>query len=457
MATVPIDDTSTRNDYTATGGQTEFAYTFWIKDEDHLDVYVNDVLQTLTTDYTVSATQSVTGANVVFVSGLTSGDAVSIVYNPDVERVSEFQTSGEFKASSLNLELTYLVSLLQWAKTKLGRTLQLTDSSTLTDLTIADPADNASKFLRVDSAGSGFEYATVASDATVVGGYELERFSGDAAETDFTLSYSPAAQNAIAIHVDDVFQEGGIDYTVSGSVITFTSAPGSGTNNISVLNLANSVSASVPSDGSVTTTKLATGDTVTKDKIDDDLITSYTDTTITTGDEVLFSDASDSNNMKKDTVEGILDLIATYLFSKSTVTPTVDDSITFYDDSDNNNPKKATLQTIANLGLAYSESSELTITVSSTVTDAHGLGALPKMFGMKLICKTTEHGFAVGDETSAVMVESNASSNNGFTVYADATNVGVSLTANLMVISRSTNAQVNITPANWKIILWNID
>ena len=49
MATVPINDVSTRKDYTATASQTVFPYTWWIKDEAHLDVYVNGTLKTITT------------------------------------------------------------------------------------------------------------------------------------------------------------------------------------------------------------------------------------------------------------------------------------------------------------------------------------------------------------------------------------------------------------------------
>ena len=60
MATAPISDATTREDYTATGGQTEFTYDWWIKDEDHLDVYQNGSILTKTTDYTVSGVQDVT-------------------------------------------------------------------------------------------------------------------------------------------------------------------------------------------------------------------------------------------------------------------------------------------------------------------------------------------------------------------------------------------------------------
>ena len=95
MATAPISDTETRNEYTATASQTIFPYTFWIKDEDHLDVYVDNVLQTLNTDYTIDVTQSVSGGNVTFLSGLTNGQEVIINYVPDIERATEFETSGE--------------------------------------------------------------------------------------------------------------------------------------------------------------------------------------------------------------------------------------------------------------------------------------------------------------------------------------------------------------------------
>ena len=130
MATAPLTDQQTRNSYTATASQVTFPYTFWIKEEDHLDVYVNDVLQALTTDYTISAVESVTGANVVFNSGLTAGDKVAIVYEPDIERATDYTTGGSLRASALNTDLTYNLSLAQYLKTELTRTLSLSPSDT---------------------------------------------------------------------------------------------------------------------------------------------------------------------------------------------------------------------------------------------------------------------------------------------------------------------------------------
>lgn len=162
MATAPINDSDTRSAYTATGGQTTFAYDFWIKDEGHLDVYVNGTLKTLSTDYTISTTQNVNGGNVVFNSGLTVNDEVVIDYNPDIERLTEFNTSGSFRATALNLELTYFTTLFQWLRTKLDRSFTLDPSSTASaSLTIPDP--EGGKVLGWNSGGTALENVTVAT------------------------------------------------------------------------------------------------------------------------------------------------------------------------------------------------------------------------------------------------------------------------------------------------------
>lgn len=101
-------------------------------------------------------------------------------------------------------------------------------------------------------------------------------------------------------------------------------------------------------------------------------------------------------------------------------------------------------------------SSPQTITLSTEIALAHSLGSTPFNSGMYLICNTAEHGYSVSDRASAIMVESNSASNNGFTVYHNATNVGLVLSAGLMVISQTTNTHVQITPSNWTVVLWAV-
>ena len=61
-----------------------------------------------------------------------------------------------------------------------------------------------------------------------------DTFNGDASETEFTLSKT-ATTNGVAVYVENVRQIPTTAYAVSGTTLTFTGAPPSGTNNIYVM------------------------------------------------------------------------------------------------------------------------------------------------------------------------------------------------------------------------------
>ena len=63
-----------------------------------------------------------------------------------------------------------------------------------------------------------------------------DSFSGDGSTTAFTMSKS-ANVNAVRVVVENVIQDPTVAYTCSGTTLTFTSAPPSGTNNIYVVHL----------------------------------------------------------------------------------------------------------------------------------------------------------------------------------------------------------------------------
>lgn len=87
---------------------------------------------------------------------------------------------------------------------------------------------------------------------------DAERFSGNASTTAFTLTRQVVTPTDIDVFIENVRQEPTTAYTVEGTTLTFTSAPGSGTNNIYVVYRGSGVSnyAFVP-DGSITYAKLA--------------------------------------------------------------------------------------------------------------------------------------------------------------------------------------------------------
>ena len=68
-----------------------------------------------------------------------------------------------------------------------------------------------------------------------------KRFNGDGSETDFTLDVAPSSTLDIEVFVGNVRQDPNSAYTLSGTTLTFTGAPPSGTNNIYVVHQAKAV------------------------------------------------------------------------------------------------------------------------------------------------------------------------------------------------------------------------
>ena len=103
-------------------------------------------------------------------------------------------------------------------------------------------------YSKLDSIAASFNTSDVTFNLTV---------SGDA--------YTPGSSTQLIISIDGVIQEPEAAYTVSGSTITFTSAPASGATFYGI-GLGNVLDIGTPSDGTVTASKL-TASSVTAGKI----------------------------------------------------------------------------------------------------------------------------------------------------------------------------------------------
>ncbi len=99
---------------------------------------------------------------------------------------------------------------------------------------------------------------------------------------------------------------------------------------------------------------------------------------------------------------------------------------------------------------AIQNSSEVTISANSTLTAAHGLGAVPKAFGCYAVCKSAELGYSVGD---VVTIESQNVSGMTMSIWADATNVSIR-TGSTVVLLDSTGAIQTITNGSWRFKFW---
>ena len=87
-----------------------------------------------------------------------------------------------------------------------------------------------------------------------------KRFNGDGSTTDFTLDVAPGSTLDLEVLVGNVRQDPNSAYTLSGTTLTFTGAPPSGTNNIYVVHQAKSVGTITPGANSVGVTELNLSD-----------------------------------------------------------------------------------------------------------------------------------------------------------------------------------------------------
>jgi hypothetical protein len=87
-----------------------------------------------------------------------------------------------------------------------------------------------------------------------------KRFNGDGSTTSFTLDVAPSSTLDIEVFVGNVRQDPNSAYTLSGTTLTFTGAPPSGTNNIYVVHQAKAVGTITPGANTVGVTELNLSD-----------------------------------------------------------------------------------------------------------------------------------------------------------------------------------------------------
>lgn len=116
---------TTRNDYTATSGQTVFPYTFTALSDTDIKVVKNGVTLTLggSNDYTVSGIGSY-GGNVTLNVGATTGDTLSVYLDMPIDRTTNYQNSGDFLAADVNGDVNKSYIALQQMATSILATIR---------------------------------------------------------------------------------------------------------------------------------------------------------------------------------------------------------------------------------------------------------------------------------------------------------------------------------------------
>ncbi len=220
-------DSTPRDQYTATSGQTVFPYTFEIAAAGDIKVLQNGTLINQGAgagEYAVSGVGVDTGGNVTLVTGATTGDVLTIYRDMALERLTAYTNAGDFLAADVNNDFDRLWLALQQNGGDLDRVLIAPNTDpTSIDMTIPAKADRLGKYLKFNDTTGNPEAGDIAGAFTAAG-MNNYNFTGDGATVNFTLGMEPGGENNTQVYIDGVYQQKDT-YNVSGTTLTFSTAP----------------------------------------------------------------------------------------------------------------------------------------------------------------------------------------------------------------------------------------
>jgi hypothetical protein len=195
-----ITTNSDRDEYTASGGQTVFSYTFKIYADSDLNVYQTAVGQTpddsmdLITAYTVAGAGLAAGGSITLTTPATAGDLITIVSDIPSSRTTDYQDSGDYTPDTVNEDHDRHVSLNKQAEGIARRSALFPQSfQDVSEFSLPSPV--AGKFWQVNSGLTGMDSVDPPA-ATVTDGLvssrdytTLRAITGQAADESIMVGY----------------------------------------------------------------------------------------------------------------------------------------------------------------------------------------------------------------------------------------------------------------------------
>jgi hypothetical protein len=135
----------TRNEYTATAGQTVFNYTFKIFSSTDVNCYVTPPGQQANDSADIVTINTVTGVGdedggSIEIDPVSAGSLVTVISNITEERLTDYQNNGDYRASVVNEDFDRVVSIVKQLSdyTTRGLTFQLSEQAA-SGLTLPNP------------------------------------------------------------------------------------------------------------------------------------------------------------------------------------------------------------------------------------------------------------------------------------------------------------------------------
>lgn len=154
--------------FTGNGSTTVFPFTFRVFTAADIEVYLDGVLQTLTTHYSVAIDPSVEGGSVTFVTAPASSVAVLIKRVVDFTQPSRFPTEGRLPESTFENAVDRATMLLVQLKEILSRVPALAVTSSFSDLLLPEPS--AGKAIGWNDAGTNLSNLTLVQTTVAYSG-----------------------------------------------------------------------------------------------------------------------------------------------------------------------------------------------------------------------------------------------------------------------------------------------
>lgn len=149
----------------------------------------------------------------------------------------------------------FKIAVVKWTSDSNQVTVQRAGSNTINGATSVTIGQQYSQIIFVADAETSTWFASQSGLGAT--NMNVDVFSGNASTTAFTLSADPSNKNNTNVFIGGVYQAKST-YSVSGTTLTFSSAPPSGTNNIEV-EYGTPLAIGTPSDDTVSTAKLQAG------------------------------------------------------------------------------------------------------------------------------------------------------------------------------------------------------
>lgn len=166
-----ISATYSPDTYAGDGSTTTFAITFnFLSVSTNVKVSIKVNSTGVITTKTAATHYNVSGSNVVFTAGNipASGETVIIELNPDFKQTSDYAENAALPAETLETDLDERTLESQYLNELTGNSLKIDSSLSGVDTTIvasSTNSSNADKYIKFDSAGTGFEVQTLSATA----------------------------------------------------------------------------------------------------------------------------------------------------------------------------------------------------------------------------------------------------------------------------------------------------